>query len=267
MRHIHVKDEFPKFFGHLVVSASKDKMISNLTKYQIATKPGHRAQEHLYVIKSVIALYMMLGRAIFLAMWDLSKFFDREVLTDCMNELYKSNVKGKLYRLLYAMNRNTRISVQTPVGVTEEHDTGEGVGQGTLEGAIVSAVNLDTGVNEFFSDSEHEVCYGQLPLQPMLFQDDVARLSLDIESAQVGNDKMEAMAETKLLNYNLEKSCFILIGNKKTRTEMQEKLQSCPLTLCGVDMKQEEHAKYLGDWLSCKGLAESVNVTFKKGKV
>ena len=168
MRHIHVKDEFPKFFGHLVVSASKDKMISNLTKYQIATKPGHRAQEHLYVIKSVIALYMMLGRAIFLAMWDLSKFFDREVLTDCMNELYKSNVKGKLYRLLYAMNRNTRISVQTPVGVTEEHDTGEGVGQGTLEGAIVSAVNLDTGVDEFFSDSEYEVCYGQLPLQPIL---------------------------------------------------------------------------------------------------
>ena len=54
MRHIHCKDEFPKFFGHLVVSASKDKMISNLTKYQIATKPGHRAQEHLFVLKSVI---------------------------------------------------------------------------------------------------------------------------------------------------------------------------------------------------------------------
>jgi hypothetical protein len=35
------------------------------------------------------------------------------------------------------MNRNTRISVQTPVGITKEHDTGEGVGQGTLEGALI----------------------------------------------------------------------------------------------------------------------------------
>ena len=42
-RHIHLKDEFPKFFGHLVVSASKDKLISNMTKFQIGTKTGHRA--------------------------------------------------------------------------------------------------------------------------------------------------------------------------------------------------------------------------------
>ena len=52
------------------------------------------------------------------------------------------------------MNKNTRISIQTPVGLTEERDTGEGVGQGTLEGAIISAVNLDNGVQDFFHDSE-----------------------------------------------------------------------------------------------------------------
>ena len=34
MRHIYMKDQFPKFFNHLVVSESKDKMISNMTKYQ-----------------------------------------------------------------------------------------------------------------------------------------------------------------------------------------------------------------------------------------
>ena len=45
MRHLHIKDEFPKYFGHLVVSACKDKMISSLTKFQIATKPGHRVGE------------------------------------------------------------------------------------------------------------------------------------------------------------------------------------------------------------------------------
>ena len=82
MRHIHCKDEFPKFFGHLVVSASKDKMISNLTKYQIATKPGHRAQEHLFLLKSIIALYIMLDKAIITSMWDLSKFLDCESLQD-----------------------------------------------------------------------------------------------------------------------------------------------------------------------------------------
>ena len=266
MRHIHCKDEFPKFFGHLVVSASKDKMISNLTKYQIATKPGHRAQEHLFVLKSVIALYMMYDKAVILSMWDLSKFFDRESLSDCLNELYKSNVHGKLYRLLYTMNKNTRISVQTPVGTTDERDTGEGVGQGTLEGALVSAVNLDSGVNEHFHDSEYEISYGQTTLQPILFQDDVARLSLDLESVQMGNNKMEAMAESKLLNYNLDKSCFIVMGNKKTRQVIHTQLETSPLLLCGADMKQETQAKYLGDWLTCHGLSDSVTITVKKRK-
>ena len=33
----------------LVKTAAKDKMIENMTKFQIGTKPGHRAQEHIYV--------------------------------------------------------------------------------------------------------------------------------------------------------------------------------------------------------------------------
>ena len=92
MRHIHTKDETPKFFGHMVVSACKEKMTSNMTKFQIGTKPGHRAQEHLFVLKSVIALYMNYDKAIILSMWDVSKIFDCDSLADCMNELYKSKV-------------------------------------------------------------------------------------------------------------------------------------------------------------------------------
>ena len=208
MRHIHIKEEDPKFFGHLVVSAVKVKIITTLTKFQLACKPGHRTQEHLFVIKSVFALYESCNIALILTMWDLSKFFDRESLTDCMNELYKRGIKGKLYRLLYMMNKNTRISVQTPVGPTEEEDTGEGVGQGTLEGALVSSANLDSGVDDFFHNSEYEISYGEIPLQPILYQDDVARMSDDLKSAQMGNNKMEALAETKLLSYNLDKFCF-----------------------------------------------------------
>ena len=89
-------------------------------------------------------------------------------------------------------------------GITEEKDTGEGVGQGTLGGALVSAVNLANGLNDFFCDSEYEISYGEVNLQPLLFQDDVARLALDVVSAQMGNNKMETLAETKLLDFNLD---------------------------------------------------------------
>ena len=87
-------------------------------------KKYHRAQEHLFVIKSVIGMYEHMGKAIILQLWDISKFFDRESLADGLNELYKNEVRGKLYKLLYEINKDTRIKVRTPVGDTEERDTG-----------------------------------------------------------------------------------------------------------------------------------------------
>ena len=247
-----------------MLSAIKEKLISRLSKYQIAVTPGHRPQEHIYVIKSVISCNTLKGKPTILQMWDLSKFFDKECLIDCLNEVYKYDIKGKLYRLLYALNKNTKFCVQTPVGVTKAIDRGEGVGQGTLEGALISAVNLDSGVQDFFKSSKHEATYGPLYLSPLLYQDDVARLCRSVSDAQAGNSRMETLSETKLLNYNLEKSCFLVLGKKKAKEEVQSQLKSTPLTLCGQAMMQSDSAKYLGDWLSSDGLADSVRITISK---
>ena len=80
-----------------------------MSKFQIATKPGHRASEHVYTIMSIISLHERTGKAIIISLYDLKKFFDRESLHDCMQELYKSNIRGKIYKLLYAMNENIKI--------------------------------------------------------------------------------------------------------------------------------------------------------------
>ena len=54
-----------------------------------------------------------------------------------MNELFKCGIKGKLYRLTFNLNKDTRISVKTAVGETDYSDVGEGMGQGTIEGAKI----------------------------------------------------------------------------------------------------------------------------------
>ena len=108
-----------------------------------------------------------------------------------------------------------------------------GVGQGTMEGALISSVNLDNGVREFFAKSEYEVSYGNVPLRPIIYQDDIARLSGDINKAQKGNDKLEALAETKLLDFNKDKSCFIVIGKGKNKNQLDKQLKETPLLFCG----------------------------------
>ena len=170
-----------------------------------------------------------MSKPLILQVWNFSKFFDREYLRDCLNELYKCGIKGKLYRLFYALNKNTRFSVLTPVGMTEERSRGEGLGQGTGEGALISAVSLDGGVRSYFHNSEMEASYGDVKMAPMLFQDDVARLAenVDAAAAQCGNNYTEVLAVTKHLDYTFEK-CYVVMGSKKARCKCNKKLDEKP---------------------------------------
>ena len=88
---------------------------------------------------------------------------------DGLEELFKANVRGKIYRLLHELNKDTRITVRTTVGDSEKRNTGENWDQGTIEGAIASAKNLDGGVNDFFQSSTSEFFFSSLRLQPILF--------------------------------------------------------------------------------------------------
>ena len=57
IRHIHDRNIFSKYFGQMVLAEAKENLFDNLSKYQIACRPGHRSSEHLFVLKSVFARY------------------------------------------------------------------------------------------------------------------------------------------------------------------------------------------------------------------
>ena len=82
----------------------------------------------------------------------------RGFVVDGPNEQYKINLKGKAYKLLYELNKDTLIS---PVSVTVWRETGCGFGQGTIEGAICTGIDLNKGVENFLSlsNSEYEMTY------------------------------------------------------------------------------------------------------------
>ena len=142
------------------------------------------------------------------------------------------------------------------MGVTDSADTGPGQGQGTISAAIISSVNLDSGVKETFHEREdetedekemrekHEVKYDDIFIAPLLYQDDLNVVSDSREGAQYVNDKMEHLMESKLLDLHPTKSVFIVTGRKKERKKMQKKLEKKPLLLYGKPIKQVSMEKY-----------------------
>ena len=161
---------------------------------------------------------------------------------------------------MFEMNKNTRIRIRTPVGVTQPKDTGPVVTQGGVEGPVMSSVSVDNGLNVTFVRSEVEVNYKTLTLAPQSFMDDIMRMADSLASAQFGNILMEELIEQKCLQFNLDKSSFILMGTKKQRNNFQKELKKSPLLLCGKQMKEVKVLKFLGDHIS-HNLEDSVHQT------
>ena len=72
----------------------------------------------------------------------------------------------------------------------------------------------------------------------------------DTLSAQLGNELINAVMETKLLDFNLDKSCYIVTGNKSAQNDIRNSLKVTPLYLSGKLMKECTAEKYLGDYIS-----------------
>ena len=269
LRNIHTKDEYSKGFDQIIVNKSKAKMIQKCSKFQIGAIQGHRPQEHLFTLKSMMAYHELLNKPLIVQLYDLEKYFDKELLRDAMSSLHAADVRGKLYRLWYLMTCDNQIRVLSSAGMTDMEPTGENVGQGTIGGAILSSLNLDVGVTEGFSESCHEVYYGGIiRLNPLLFQDDSLRLATSAVTAQYGNNIMESVMKRKLLNIN-DKSSFMLCGKPNQIKSIQEAIKNNPLSIKGQPVKQKSKEKYLGDMISSLGVSDSVRMTLndRKGRI
>jgi hypothetical protein len=74
-RYIHLKDWMPKLCEAIAVDQMKEEIISGGTMYQIGGIPGHRREEHLVVVKSLIQRNLTSKTGCIGQLADFEKFF------------------------------------------------------------------------------------------------------------------------------------------------------------------------------------------------
>ena len=149
--------------------------------------------------------------------------------------------------------------MRTAVGDSETREIREVVAQGSMEGSL----NLSQGVTDFFATSESEISYASLTIPSCEFQDDIFRACKDPASAQAGNDRLEALAETKLLDFHTSKSKIIVVGKTKAREKLKEEFEENPPYLYGVKVEIADQETYLGDEFG-KSVSDSISLTIRK---
>ena len=126
------------------------------------------------------------------------------------NAMYKCGISGKLYRLLYTLNKDSHIKVKTEAVLTCVKHTGENVTQGSIGGAILSSANLDKTLYAYFGGSDSELSYGDRRLQPNTFQDD------STACVEEGNSMMDAAMKKMQPDLHISKCSVIVFHNKRS---------------------------------------------------
>ena len=270
-RFVHCKPWWPRLVEGLTVEEGlKQPLIEGSSAYQIGGQPGHRVEEHVFVLKSVIARQRAQGKPLVIQPSDIKKFFDKEMIEDVFLTSLKRGANPKSVRIWYKLNKGTRIQVRTGAGLSKYAEVGAIVGQGTIGGALGSQAVLDNGVSEYFPPGGgDELNYGTTAMAPLLFQDDLIHSTGGIRAARLANVRIDKVVKKLNLNLHEDKTSCILLGSKKQKNSMKKELQIQPLFCGQIEVKIEDEIKWLGQILSSDGLAGSVAETVgaREGKI
>ena len=241
----------------------KPKILEASSRYQVGGQPGHSTKENIFVIMSLMVRVKLTGLGFILNLVDLVSFFDKEMLLDVMDTLDAANVSKKAAKCWFKLNQKTKIKVKTASGMTDEAEAGDLVGQGSSGSSLASALNLDRGLQQYFSGSSTETYYGNVRVEYSAYQDDIAKPSKGVREAQGHLTKMSYLFEEKGLEAHPEKTKYIYFrGNKKDQEMVEEELKQMPMKFGEVFcIKQSKEEKYLGQMLHEDGPAASVAAT------
>ena len=80
---------------------------------------------------------------------------------------------------------------------------------------------------------------GNMPLNSLIFQDDIAKMNRTLEDARKGAKDVGRMLESKQLKANTSKSKFVIIGQKQSRTEMLKDAENNPIKWTIIFLKTQ----------------------------
>ena len=258
-RFLHLKTCFSKLFESLVMRKCKGIMWEGFTDPQVGGLPNSRTTEHLYVIMTGMLRLEKCKKSPdgWIIIWkDVQKAFDRISVIDTLYATARSGVHGKVLRLLYQMNKETRFTV---VGDPEEREfTKELIGgQGTSYACVASSLAMPQGMDRELRmwDSEREgtndtlgvkLGTGKVRIEECEFVDDQASIAADAESARVkGRMITRSMNEINVLCHRT-KTRFMIMGSEAYRREQEESLRENPIIIQGFEVQKSEEEKYLG---------------------
>ena len=107
-----------------------------------------------------------------------------------------------------------------------------------------SSINIGTAVYDI-TKGEVSANIGNMPLNCLIFQDDIAKMNYTMEDSRKGARDVGRLLESKQLRANTSKSKFGVIGSQESSTEMLKDAETNPIMMGETVIENSKVEKYL----------------------
>ena len=234
----------------------------------IGARKKKSVRNHLFIVYGIINSVIK-GEAgcIDIQIYDLIQAFDALWLEDYLNNIYDALPSAKRddkLALLYNVNMENKVAVNTPVGQTERFDINKVVTQGSTWGSLLCSNHID-GIGRICRDTGNYVYTykKQGEVLPLAVVDDLLGVAEGGHNSLALNIFINTKIEMRKLRFHTpdkkgKSKCNVMHIGKTNKI--------CPqLQVHGTPMQQITHDTYLGDIISADGSNER-NILGRVGK-
>jgi hypothetical protein len=242
-RGLFITDVISKVYERVIKNRNEEKVQSNTSDLQAGGVKMRSTGDCLFLTSEIIRIKKKAGKKCYLVFGDAVKCFDKLWLRDALVDLFKAGCDPQDIQMIYKMNKNTVIEVETPCGTTEKVTVGEVVKQGTVLGPTLCCVSTDQ-INNIGEPQQRSL--GKEYIAILIFVDDVMSAG-NAEEIRKAIRNFKEMEELKKFTYGLKKTKYMIMNTGKEKEEMIEEEVNL-----GKITRTKEY-QYVGFYLNEKG--------------
>ena len=249
-RGIFILSIFRKITDKMIYHDKYDVIDEFMSDSNIGARRKKNIRNHLFVIYAIInSVVQGKSKCIDIQTYDLVQAFDSLWLEDCLNDVYDAldeDSKDDKIALLYDINKENKVAVNTGIGQTDRIDVERIVTQGGTWGSLLCSNHIDAFGRNCRNTGSNTYSYkNQVMVLPLAMVDDllgVANCGLDSLNL---NTFINTQVELKKLRFhtvdkNGKSKCSVMHVGKRSAI--------CPqLEVHGTPIHTVANTKYLGD--------------------
>ena len=198
-------------------------------KEQAGFREGHSTLDHIFLLYSILDLYLKNKKRLYCAFIDYQKAFDTIHRPFLWTKVLKHGINGKILTVIYNLYQNAKSCVETSQGRSDLFSCNVGVRQGENLSPLLFAIFLND-FNEYMRDRFNGLTTlnnihrahmydieNYLQLFTLLYADDTIILAESPDDLQNGLDAVYEYCNRWQLTVNVDKTKTVIFSRGKVR--------------------------------------------------